>query len=610
MRKYRCDHWTMYDIARAMKGKDDQDRKIIIPIYQRGKRWDKAKREKFIDSLLLGYPVGTLLFAEYEGKTFSVIDGLQRSTTICEYILHPTRRENLKNVDDDVLAKLREVLFPGNTNESIKESINSLILSFIETKRDFNELTAFGIATAIIKKIASNVDYETKINGLVEVLQAWFDNYKKDFDTILHTEIPVIVYSGDSKNLNEIFRRINKQGEDLTDYEIYAASWRLDKYKINNSEIIEKVIKKYDSLVFEDYEIEGYDSDDYRRSGELTAFEYLFGLGKHLIEKYDFLNLESAKKDNEVTPVGFELVDACLNSSKKVPELAQIIYERQINLNLLERRIKESIEFVYQAISPICDFKGNKRKKRYLHPKYFIYALIAFTLNEMYDIRTLTKKDTWDRNKKFIARQLLHHYVYEIVNNDWHDGGIGKMYSSVKERSFLEEISKKSWESLLDSYFSKSLMPKEVERVANPSNADIILLNCIYLNIFTVNDQLSSATFDIEHLATKDKMKRKIKETNSSGLPISSIANQCYLPETINRKKKEKTIYEENREKGFTITIGEIETKYSFTEESDFEFLDLPYQEGDAKALEDYYIAYLEKRFEIQKRKIFEFLGV
>lgn len=610
MRKYRCDHWTMYDIAKAMKGRDDQERKIIIPIYQRGKRWSKQKREKFIDSLLLGYPVGTLLFAEYEGKKYSVIDGLQRSTTICEYILYPTRRENLKDVDDDVLAKCREVLFPGNTNETLKDTINSLILSFIETKRDFNEVTAFGIATTIIKNIASNVDYETKINGLVETLQMWFDNYKKDFDTILQTEIPVIVYSGDSSNLNEIFKRINKQGEELNDYEIYAASWRLDKYHINNSEIIEKVIKKYDSLVFEDYELEGYNSDDYRRNKELTAFEYLFGLGKYLVEKYDFLNLESEKKDNEVTPVGFELIDACLNTSKKVSELSQIIYERKININQLERRLKDSIEFVYQAISPICDFKGNKRKNRYLHPKYFIYALIAFTLNEMYDINTLEKKDTWEKNKKFVAKQLQHHYVYEIVNNDWHDGGIGKMYSAVRERSFLEEISRKSWESLLDSYFNKSIMPKEVERVANPSNADSILLNCIYLNIFTVNDQLSTATFDIEHLATKDKMKRKIKETNSSGLPVSSIANQCYLPESINRKKKEKTIYEENKEKGFTISIEEIEKKYSFTTESDFEFLDLPYQADDAQALEKYYITYLENRFKIQKQKIFEFLGV
>ncbi len=610
MRKYRCENWMMNDIAKAMKGKDDQGRKIIIPIYQRGKRWSKEKKEKFIDSLLSGYPVGTLLFAECGEKTYSVIDGLQRSTTVCDYILNPTKRENLKNIDSDVLTKCRDILFPGNQNETTKYSINKIILDFIETKKSFNEITAFDIATSIIKNIASAVDYETKINGLVSVLQTWYDNYKCAFETIMYTEIPVIVYSGDTRNLNEIFRRINKQGENLNDYEIYAASWRLDKYKINNFEIVEKVIKKYDSLVLDDYELENYDSDEYRRKKELTAFEYLFGLGKYLVEKYDFLNLEAPKKDNEVTPVGFELIDACLNTTKKVAELDQIIFDRQINLNLLERRLKESIEFVYKSISPVCDFKGNKRKKRYLHPKYFIYALIAFTLNEMYDISTLNKKDTWEKNSGLVSKRILHHYVYEIVNNDWHDGGIGKMYSAVKERSFMAEITRKNWISLLDSYFSKSLMARESERVSNPSNADNVLLNCIYLNIFTVNDQLSMATFDIEHLATKEKMKKKIKETNCNGLPISSIANQCYLPENINRKKHDKTIYEENKEKGFSIPISEIEKKYSFTKEEDFEFLDLPYQIGDSKALEQYYQSFLEKRFKIQKEKILDFLEV
>ena len=610
MRNYRCDHWEMKDIAYAMKRRDDQGRKIIIPIYQRGKRWSKDKRNKFIDSLLSGFPVGTLLFAEHPDKTFSVIDGLQRSTTICEYILNPTKRENLKNLDDDTLAKCREVLFPGNYNETIKETINSLVLSFIETKRNFNEFSTFDIADAIIQKIPSEVSYEQKIKALVDILRVWFDNYKADFEIIQKTEIPVIVYSGDSKNLNEIFRRINKQGEPLTDYEIYAASWRADKYKINNSQIIEKVIKKYDSLVFEDYELEGYNSNSYRRTQELTAFEYLFGLGKYLIDTYDFLNLDPVKSDSEISPIGFELIDACLNSTKRISELSQIIYEQKINLNLLERRLKESIEFVYQSICPICNFKGNKRTKKYLHPKYFIYALIAFTLNEMYDVNTLEKRDNWDKRKQFIARQLKHHYVYGIVNNDWHDGGLGKLYSYVKERAFLEEISKRSWETILDNYFAKSLMPKEVSHVSNPSNSDSVLLNCIYLNTFTANDQLSRATFDIEHLATKDKMKRKIKEANSDGLPISSIANQCYLPENINRKKREKTIYEENREKGFAIPIEEIENKYSFTKEADFEFLDLPYRMDDAKVLEGYYIEFLEKRFKKQKQKILEFLEV
>lgn len=607
MRKYKPENWTMQEIANAMKGKDAQGRQIVIPLFQRGKRWSPEKREKFINSLLLGYPVGTLLFADRGDKTYSVIDGLQRSTTICEYVLNPTKRENLKDVDESTLDSCREIIFPNNNNKTINNKLNELILNCLSKQRDFNSVQVYYIVDALLDEFPCAQNDRAITRSLVDILTEWLTDYKQDYDTILTTEMPVIVYSSNTDNLHEIFERINKQGEPLTDYEIYAASWRQEKYKINNSKIVDFVLKKYDSLVLEHYELEDYNHTEMSRTQKLTAFEYLFGLGKYLINTYPFLNLEPNKKENEVSAIGFELVDVCLNNTKKIPELAEQIYNQHIDINLLERRIRESIDFVYQAIAPICEFKGNQRKTKFLHPKYFILAIIAFVLHEMYDIDYLDKKrDSWTSNEKIIYKRIQQHYVYGLVNNDWHDGGIGKMYSSVKDRAFMEEISIKSWESLLKNYFDKSLMAKEVKKVANPTNADKVLLNCIYLNIFTVNDQLSNARFDIEHLATKERMKALMKLTNSTGLPISSIANQCYLPESVNRKKKDKTLYEEISNNHI---IKEIEEKYSFTQAQDFDFLYLPYLQGDFKALEKYYVEFLEKRFEIQKKKILEFLG-
>lgn len=112
-RKYQLESWQLSDIAYAMKNNDGNGRKIIIPIFQRGKRWDKNLKESLIDSLLKGYPVGTLLFAEKGNKTYSVVDGLQRCTTISEYILNPTLRENLQDVDTQVLDQCRITFFQG-----------------------------------------------------------------------------------------------------------------------------------------------------------------------------------------------------------------------------------------------------------------------------------------------------------------------------------------------------------------------------------------------------------------------------------------------------------------------------------------------------------------
>lgn len=78
---------------------------------------------------------------------------------------------------------------------------------------------------------------------LKDILKPWYSKYKAEFESIKQTEIPVIVYIGNNEYLNDIFSRINKKGKDLTDYEIYAATWDLTTYTINDKEIVEAVIK-------------------------------------------------------------------------------------------------------------------------------------------------------------------------------------------------------------------------------------------------------------------------------------------------------------------------------------------------------------------------------
>lgn len=611
-RKYKVESWTLNDIAHAMKDKDNEGRKIIIPIFQRGKRWDKKLKESLIESLLKGYPVGTLLFAEKGNKTYSVVDGLQRCTTVCDYILKPTLRENLHDIEENILDKCRVTFFPGNINITINRDINSCILDFIAKHNSFDEIEVGDICDALYEKIRGNNDGDYRVinNQLKEILKPWYAEYKHDFESIKATEIPIIVYIGNNEYLNDIFRRINTKGEDLTDYEIYAAQWNLSQYTINNLDIIEAVIKKYDSLALDNYTIESYDSNEIRKNKKLTAFEFLFGFGKTLIQKYNILKLEQAKKDDVVSEIGFELIDACLNNTKNVCNLADIIRDRQIDLNLLDRRVNEAICFVQSTLAPICTFRGNNRSGiRNLHPKYLILALIAFTFREMYDVNSMKqKKNDWEGKKNKTADNLLAHYIFGIVRNDWHDGGIGKMYSCVKDRAFAEEFSKNQWESLLNGYFEDELYNCQTSKFSSPTNADKVLLNCIYMDIFTVKDNCSSTYFDIEHLATKKKMKQLISDANSKrGLPVSHIANLCYLPAGINRKKHDKTIYEET---ALTMPIEEIESKYSFTKSQNFDYLYYPYANGDSAALEEYFADYLKARFNVQKEKIYKSLKI
>ncbi|MDP4534701.1 DUF262 domain-containing protein [Alkalimonas collagenimarina] len=58
----------------------------IAPEYQRHFVWDEIRQSQLIESLFLGIPVPSLFMATNKDSTWEVIDGLQRLTTIVNYI--------------------------------------------------------------------------------------------------------------------------------------------------------------------------------------------------------------------------------------------------------------------------------------------------------------------------------------------------------------------------------------------------------------------------------------------------------------------------------------------------------------------------------------------
>jgi uncharacterized protein with ParB-like and HNH nuclease domain len=75
-----CENWTWQALSDALQNMHKDNKRIVVPMFQRGKRWDKDKEQTFIDSLKKGYPVGTMLFYEKmeDGQqTYILVDGLQ-----------------------------------------------------------------------------------------------------------------------------------------------------------------------------------------------------------------------------------------------------------------------------------------------------------------------------------------------------------------------------------------------------------------------------------------------------------------------------------------------------------------------------------------------------
>lgn len=80
-----CENWTLQDLSSALQDMHKDNKRIVVPMFQRGKRWSCTQEQVFIDSSIKGYPVGTMLFYEtFEDnkRTYILVDGLQRGNSI------------------------------------------------------------------------------------------------------------------------------------------------------------------------------------------------------------------------------------------------------------------------------------------------------------------------------------------------------------------------------------------------------------------------------------------------------------------------------------------------------------------------------------------------
>lgn len=619
MNRRTTEVWTLQQISDALQNLEHEQKKIVIPRFQRGQRWDSKQEDAFIDSVRKGFPVGTLLFyktIEQQGSgsyrdVYTLVDGLQRSTAIFRYMREPMKyfgeAEVTEDYIDDVFAALG---FADSQKRNLAPVISKAFVSYIHGLSSYVNPQAYPLAKSILKQIAVQ-NAEEVMDKLINCLSAHLTKRIMIHEEIAKSEIPAVVYLGDENDLPEIFNRINSKGTPLNAYEIYAASWpQNNKISISNDRIIDYILAKYDALNDDIYTLKGYDRDAIRTQREVTLFEYVFGFSKWLSVAFPIVAFDKNLKADEISSVGFELLDACFHDSKKIGEVYKALQNR--NVNHLENALIECIKIVDSIISPITRFKGNRRKDaiRPIYAKSQILSIIAYVFRERYTINDWRHvKPDWCEKEPAIRKRIFAHFVYDIISAEWDQGGT-KLHTAISSGKYHEDIPASAWESALTNMFEREKTSQERKNVSNASNADIAFLNCIYLTRYTAMDQLSPGKFDIEHIATKDLMKDLIRTTSDSGgLPISSVANLCYLPEFENRSKGRKTFYQDN---GYLsrVTLQEIEEKYSFTQKDDLEWVNLPFYMGDFEDLKNEYYAFLQKRFAIQKSKFYEAMGI
>lgn len=611
---------------------------IKVPQYQRGQVWKPKQKEGLMDSIKKGYPFGSILLYKKADNDYELIDGLQRISTIYEYIYNPSKYFQQYNISDSTLDKIfLELKLVGN-KETIKKNVEKVIKEWVEdntrTLEDIKNMNA----AKCVKYIQT--EFPTCNNGalfeITNILIDEFSCFRNECEDLVNLEIPAIVYEGNPDSLPDIFSRINSKGITLSKYQILSATWTMYEYKIIDDkllDIIEYVDKFYGSILENNFSIEGYNPYDIKKTKKLNFYQILFGFGKLISVRYPYFFFRS-KNDQNVESSGFSLVNACIgNKNSKLAELPAIIQElfptdNQFNQFLVN--VLNTIDCVYAIFKPYLEFKLNKRKdsKAINQSEFQICSIVSNYFNFKYSTYTydesgneiIGRKVLIDRSnadykkfKKAFKSYAFKRYLVDILNDYWRGSGDSKLnHVSLDKNYYTDEISPKKLENELDHWISNINSRKESKKVAEPKSIEKLLLSIIYSRSFSAYEQNDDINYDIEHLAPKGKLKILIKKVAKNdeqiGLPISSFANICLLREAINRKKKDKTLYEDNKylqclyEK--EISLQEIEERFSFTTKKDLEWMDKGYT--DFNELKEDYFRFLDCRYKIVKKKIID----
>ena len=623
-------NWSSEQIKVKELEEKIMNKKIQVPTYQRGVVWNLKKQKDLIESIKFGYPFGSLIIYDYEDlqKPLLLIDGLQRSTSLFKFINNPSMFFDETDIDDNILDKLTSEISVVGSRVGQKNDIKTLIVNWVKSFRTSTEVQEMNESICarkimddfpILKQNKDANEILDVLDKISKIIKPVFDKYKNLCRNIEDKIVPYIKITGDDSNLSEIFFRINDRGVKLNKQNKFAATWTNHSVKITNNKLlklVELVRDRYDQIQREGTTIYGYDSQEFLSNNDLDIFELTYAFGKYITNLYP--ELFGNKEDLiAVDSIGFTLLNACLMGTKdslsKMNELMINTFDNnQINTFLIN--VLSCIKYVDEILAPVTKFKSNKRiGKSPLHTEFQIVSFIStvFRLkyiqkdDEEYKFDLSCTNNSWNQTDRLIQKHSLKRYIYDIIDNYWDGHGDNSLDIILHENPALytKDINQTDFKACLYNWFNRQKDGRKestVKSVKAPGDPEKVLLNLIYSNSFTAATQLNIAKFDIEHLAPRKLMEKRLSKYGQLlKLPISSIGNLCLLPEYTNRKKKDDTIYMDKNyidKLGNKVSLEDLEKEFTFTNYESLKWLEK--ENLSILDFENCFIEFITNRFE------------
>jgi hypothetical protein len=596
---------------------------LELPTFQRGLVWPLSKKTSLIHSISSEFPIGALLMYEkvlgpgQRIPLLQVIDGLQRSTAILDYLQKPLQVAPVAEefIDHETYEDLVELL--SETGIETKPDILRGVLKqwADETKTD-RVVDGFQ-ASSIRKKIEEHFSIEfdgnqrdTIENVLAEeVIQKVTDIFQR----LKNYQIPVILYSGPEENLPEIFESLNA-GTPLTKYDKFGAAWSGQTTLTKNALVRDAVAERYKVYVDRDWEVANFDATTPLGEKDLNLFEYLVGLGHLLADKNNALFPE-ASYENEAPSYAFALATLChglrLGEMDKLPTKVNKAASGEIDLTAFEAAIIDAAKVVNDSLDQYLSLKLNMKtaNTRFIpHSDLQVISLIARVAIEKYDPANWQPRTGGQTQQ--LVKNIQTHYFYDILKENWKGSGDSTAYRRVWEEDvnknltrasyYLQTPTSEEFGQSLDDFHSSELKKSQVDR-PNISIKTKVLMRVLYADIISHWDN-KSVQFEIEHLfPVKGLTDLIVASSAKTGLPISAFGNLAILSKDDNVIKGKNFIGDFVIEKPSKVTDLEKVKKYVITP--------LDKVKKDELLSTSAYMAFCVERFAAQKQVIMANLG-
>ena len=217
----------------------------IRPPYQREFIYGEKERDAVITTIFNGYPLNVMYWADCGDGTYEIIDGQQRTMSICQYIngVFPYYFKFFENITDEVERrkildyKLTIYICSGTDTEKLKwfETIN--IAGKQLTKQELRNAVYSGTFVTDAKRYFSKTNCAAYRIGGKHLLNGSVN--RQDY---LETALKWICYSQNLKDVRQ-YMAIHQNDTDaleLYNYFHQVVSWVLSKFDVNKRKTILK----------------------------------------------------------------------------------------------------------------------------------------------------------------------------------------------------------------------------------------------------------------------------------------------------------------------------------------------------------------------------------